>query len=120
MRRHPGGFTLAEVVVAVLIVTFPTPALPAAPITGRLATKTTRHRAQATTVLRARAKNANGLDYDADPMIPMTIEPQVPIDSVRGGTAVLRGAHHDDHGRRRGRPARRGHRRSAHHHQTEQ
>jgi prepilin-type N-terminal cleavage/methylation domain-containing protein len=91
-KRNTGGFTLAEVLVASVIVAFLLLALLTSFIMGRFATQVAKHRAQATNVLRARVEFLKGLGYDAvNLMSSVTVESGVPIDSVQGGVVALTG-----------------------------
>ena len=91
-RRTTHGFTLTEVIVSSLIIAFLLVALLTSFIMGRYVTQVAKHRAQATNELRARIECLKGLGYDAvNNMASVTVELDVPIDSVRGGSAVLSG-----------------------------
>jgi type II secretory pathway pseudopilin PulG len=91
-KRSTAGFTLAEVIVSTLIVAFLMIALLTSFIMGRYVTQVAKHRAQATNALRARIEYLKGLGYDAvNAMEPVTVEGDVPIDPVHGGSAVLSG-----------------------------
>ncbi len=90
--RTTGGFTLTEVMVSSLIIAFLLVALLTSFIMGRYVTQVAKHRAQATNELRGRLEYLQGLGYDAvNNMDSVTVELEVPIDSVRGGSAVLSG-----------------------------
>lgn len=91
-KRNTAGFTFVEVIVSSLIIAFLLISLLASFIMGRYVTQVAKHRAQATNELRARIEYLRGLGYDAvNNMSSITTETDVPIDSVRGGAAVLAG-----------------------------
>ena len=91
-KRTTGGFTLAEVMIASLIVAFLLVALLTSFVMGRFATQVAKHRAQATNALSARVEYLKGLGYDAVDLMPsIAVEAGVPIDPVHDGAAAITG-----------------------------